>query len=232
MAPDLFLLSSTSVHGYAPFEHALPALADFVGDARQILFAPYAIVDQEYYTRRVGELMAPLGIEIVGLHAVDDPREAVEAAEVLFVGGGNSFRLLASLWELGLIEPIRRISPHPKMLLITSDLSVGHPLVRQVGGTWVSRVARLWITAGVIHRLQHETLAPGTKATLLAYAKRDLEMLVEDIRRQQPDVIVMENEQFDWDNWAASQPELAEELKAYRVAERIGYFFILQRVRD
>ena len=57
MAPDLFLLSSTSVHGCAPFEHALTALADFVRDARRIHFAPYAIVDHDHYTRRVRELL-------------------------------------------------------------------------------------------------------------------------------------------------------------------------------
>jgi dipeptidase E len=44
---------------------------------------------------------------VIGLHAVEDPRSAVEEAEVLFIGGGNSFRLLSALWRLRLIEPIR-----------------------------------------------------------------------------------------------------------------------------
>jgi dipeptidase E len=121
MAPDLFLLSSTSVHGCAPFEHALTALAEFVGDARRIHFAPYAIVDHDHYTRRVRELLAPLGVEIVGLHSVDDPRAAVEEAQVLFIAGGNSFRLLAALWELGLIEPIRRRVQAAELRLIGSS---------------------------------------------------------------------------------------------------------------
>jgi hypothetical protein len=131
-----------------------------------------------------------------------------------------------------LIEPIRRISPHPKMLIITSDLSVGHPLTRQVGGTWVSRVPSTWITAGVIHRRQHETLDADTRAVLAAYARRDRDMLAEDIRRQKPDVIVLEREMFDWDAWARSEPVVAEELKAYRVAATIGYFILLQRARN
>jgi len=196
-------------HAYPMLTLALIALALAFSDKMRRVTDASAAPPRERFRNRLVAILPAAAIALT--------------AAVYFNIGENTNRL---------IEPIRRISPHPKMLLITSDLSVGHPLVRQVGGTWVSRVASLWITAGVIHRLQHETLAPGTKATLLAYAKRDLEMLVEDIRRQQPDVIVMENEQFDWDNWAASQPELAEELKAYRVAERIGYFFILQRVRD
>jgi dipeptidase E len=56
----------------------------------------------------VQEILAPIGVRVVGLHAVADPRAAVEEAEVLFIGGGNSFRLLTTLWKLGLIEPIRR----------------------------------------------------------------------------------------------------------------------------
>jgi hypothetical protein len=195
-------------HAYPMLALALLALALALGDKTRPVTAASAAPPQRFGNVFVAIL----------------PAAAIALTAAVYFNIGENTNLL--------IEPIRRISPHPKILLITSDLSVGHPLTRQVGGTWVSRVASLWITAGVIHRLQHETLDPGTKAKLIAYAKRDLDMLVEDIRRQQPDVIVMENEQFDWDNWAASQPDLAEELKAYRVAERIGYFFILQRVRD
>jgi hypothetical protein len=131
-----------------------------------------------------------------------------------------------------LIEPIRRLSQHPKMLIITSDLSVGHPLTRQVGGSWAGRVASLWISAGVFRRHLNETLDADTKAVLRAYAKRDRDMLAEDIRRQKPDIIVIEREYFDWEAWARSEPVIAEELKAYHVAEVIGFFMILQRAQN
>ena len=108
MAPDLLLFSSTSVHGYAPLGHAMDIMAEIVGSAKALHFVPFAIVDHEMYTARVQEVLAPIGVSVVGLHAVPDPRAAVEEAEVLFIGGGNSFRLLSALWRLGLIEPIRR----------------------------------------------------------------------------------------------------------------------------
>jgi dipeptidase E len=47
-------------------------------------------------------------VPVIGLHAVPDPVAAVEEAEVLYIGGGNSFRLLSALWQLQLIQPIRR----------------------------------------------------------------------------------------------------------------------------
>ena len=108
MASDLLLLSSTSVHGYAPAEHAMAALADIVGGARVLHFAPFAIANHDLYTARVQEVLGPLGLSVVGLHDVADPRAAVEQAEVLFIGGGNSFRLLSALWRLDLVATIRQ----------------------------------------------------------------------------------------------------------------------------
>ena len=108
MAPDLLLFSSTSVHGYPPLGHAMEVMTEIVAGARTLHFAPFAIVDHDLYLTRVQEILAPIGVSVVGLHAVPDPAAAVEEAEVLFVGGGNSFRLLTALWKLKLIEPIRR----------------------------------------------------------------------------------------------------------------------------
>jgi dipeptidase E len=108
VAAELLLLSSSGVHGYPPFSFALDALADIMRGARTLHFAPFAITDHDYYTVRVGELLAPLGVPVVGLHSVPDARAAIEDAEVLFIGGGNTFRLLRSLQQQGLIEPIRR----------------------------------------------------------------------------------------------------------------------------
>ena len=108
MAPDLFLLSSTAVHGYAPLEHAFDAFDAFVGDAPSILFAPFAVANHDAYLARVQAVLDRLGVPVIGLHAVPDPVAAVEQAEVLYIGGGNSFRLLSALWRLQLIESIRR----------------------------------------------------------------------------------------------------------------------------
>ena len=107
MSTDLFLLSSTSVHGYGPFEHVRDAIAEFVAGARSIHFVPYAGSDHERYTTRVQELLTPISLPMVGLNTVPDPRAAIEEAEVVFIGGGNSFRLLKALWEYDLVETIR-----------------------------------------------------------------------------------------------------------------------------
>ena len=44
---------------------------------------------------------------------------------------------------------IREVNPHPKMLALSADMSIGFPIVRQVGGIWVGRACSLWLTLGV-----------------------------------------------------------------------------------
>jgi dipeptidase E len=108
MSHDLLLLSSSAMFGRGYLEHALEAIAEFLGHERLVHFAPFALADHAAYTARVQAALAALGVSVVGLHAEAAPRRAVEAASVLFVGGGNSFRLLKALQERGLLDVVRQ----------------------------------------------------------------------------------------------------------------------------
>ena len=129
-----------------------------------------------------------------------------------------------------LAAPIRALKPHPKMLALTADLAVGHPLVRQVGGTWVSRVSAQWITVGVMLRRLNEHLDPATDARLEAYLRQDRAWLAEDIGRNRPDVILVQPlSRLDWLAWARSDPALAAEMAAYRPYATVDGVQILSR---
>lgn len=95
----LFLISSSNVHGYGYLDHAEPLLRDFLGGAKRVAFIPYAAHDHAAYTAKVRERLARMGLEVTG----DD----FQGADALFVGGGNTFRLLKTLQERGLIERLR-----------------------------------------------------------------------------------------------------------------------------
>jgi dipeptidase E len=69
---------------------------------------PYALHDLDAYAARLREIVGGWGLALESVHERGDPRAAVEGAEALLVGGGNTFRLLARLYEHGLLEPIRR----------------------------------------------------------------------------------------------------------------------------
>jgi len=107
MKHDLLLLSNSQLHGRAFLEHALDAIRDLLDGRRTVLFAPFALSDHDGYVARIRSALAPLDVEVRGLHAEPDPLAAVRAAEVLYVGGGNSFRLLKALRDRRLLETVR-----------------------------------------------------------------------------------------------------------------------------
>ncbi|WP_369200735.1 dipeptidase PepE [Streptomyces sp. PU-14G] len=104
----LLLLSNSSAPGRAYLDHAREVIADHLAGVEELLFVPYALADHDGYTAKVASFMEGLGIRVSGVHTADDPRAAVAAARAVFIGGGNSFRLLKSLQERGLSEAIAR----------------------------------------------------------------------------------------------------------------------------
>ena len=77
------------------------------GPVRRLLFVPYSLRDHDEYLRRMTERGLNGGYELEGVHRHADPRAAVRAAEGIYVGGGNTFRLLDTLYRLELLDAIR-----------------------------------------------------------------------------------------------------------------------------
>jgi dipeptidase E len=103
----LLLVSNSTLHGQGYLDHCAAELVAFLGAARRVVFVPFALADRAGYASKVRARLAPLGFEVEGLSAEGDPRAALARAEAFFVGGGNTFRLLATLQGLGALEAIR-----------------------------------------------------------------------------------------------------------------------------
>lgn len=104
----LLLLSNSATHARPYLSHALDAIQRYTaGISTSLLFVPYALGDHESYTEKVSRALQPLGLSVDGLHRYDDPVQAVRSCEAVFVGGGNTFRLLRTLRKLDLINPLR-----------------------------------------------------------------------------------------------------------------------------
>lgn len=73
------------------------------------VFIPYAAVTFSYdeYVEKVEERFAEIGHHIVGIHTFSDPVKAIQKAEVIVVGGGNTWQLVRMLHSLKLMNPIR-----------------------------------------------------------------------------------------------------------------------------
>lgn len=99
----LLLISSSIVHGHGYLDHSESAIRDLLGDRKSIAFVPFAQHDHEGYTQRVRERFADMNIDVT---QVQGPRD-VASAEAVFVGGGNTFRLLNELYKRDLMNILR-----------------------------------------------------------------------------------------------------------------------------
>ena len=106
----LLLVSNSTLHGSGYLDHCAEAIASFLEPSvAQVLFVPYAIFDRDSYAEKARRRFEQMGIDLRSVHdAPGGPVRAVENADALFIGGGNSFRLLTALWRERLIEPIRQ----------------------------------------------------------------------------------------------------------------------------
>ncbi|MGO1592520.1 dipeptidase PepE [Ancrocorticia sp.] len=102
---DLLLLSNSTNHGSTPWAHAREAALPIV-DGRHVLFLPYALADYDEYTARIARAFEPMGARITGIHSTPDPIAAIHDAEAIYVGGGNTWRLLRMVQRLDLLAPL------------------------------------------------------------------------------------------------------------------------------
>ncbi|XP_026462120.1 alpha-aspartyl dipeptidase-like isoform X2 [Ctenocephalides felis] len=106
----LLLLSSSSVHGHQYLVYARDEIIKLLKpcNVEKILFIPYAMKDHDAYTDTVAKALNTLNFEVEGIHTFSDPVKAVENAQAIFIGGGNTFQLLKTLYDKSLICPIRK----------------------------------------------------------------------------------------------------------------------------
>ena len=81
-------------------------MRSFFGSIRRLLFVPYAVADHDANLEAMVQRGLNAGYDLDGIHHHADPVAAVRQAEGLFVGGGNTFRLLDGLYRHELLEPI------------------------------------------------------------------------------------------------------------------------------
>lgn len=130
---DLLLLSSSRVAGHGYLDAYEGELASFLGAHSRALFLPYAgvTIGWDAYTTLVAERLARLGCAVEGLHRAIDPQATLAAAELVVVGGGNSFNLLRSLQDLELLGPIRaRVAAGARYLGWSAGANLACPTIR------------------------------------------------------------------------------------------------------
>ncbi|WFU17036.1 hypothetical protein [Bradyrhizobium sp. CB3481] len=126
-------------------------------------------------------------------------------------------------------EEVTLLEPRPKILVLSAAAVIGHPMVREVGGTWISRQQAFWMREIVRRALKDGAIDQATADRLATYVAQERAGIIEDFRKQTPDVVVIDNQNSDWGKWAAADPELSELLKAYVSVKNVDGIEILRR---
>lgn len=108
----LLIASTSTVHGKGYLEYILPELSDFFKGIKEVLFIPYARPSgktHDEYTAIAKKGFESIGIAVRGIHEFKSPIEAVNNAQGIFTGGGNTFLLVKQLYENKLISAIKNV---------------------------------------------------------------------------------------------------------------------------
>jgi len=110
MKKKLLLASTSTIHGGTFLNYLFPELIKHFKASTTITFIPYARpggVSYDEYTKIVRNAFSHINIHVKGIHEYSDPLEAIQMAEGIYVGGGNTFVLLQTLYSKNLISALR-----------------------------------------------------------------------------------------------------------------------------
>lgn len=107
MSARILLISNSTQYGRGYLDHAEEDIRRILQGVKRVLFVPHALLDHAGYAATARKRFSALGIALDSLHEAADPRDAVGNAQAVFIGGGNTFRLLKALYDLRLLESIR-----------------------------------------------------------------------------------------------------------------------------
>jgi dipeptidase E len=125
------LLGSGGFRTPERLQHLGEEVRAFLGGVERLLFIPYALRDHDAYVQMAVERGLSGGYALDGVHRHDDVRTAVRQAQAIFVGGGNTFRLLADLYRLDLLDVIReRVREGVPYLGISAGTNVACPTIK------------------------------------------------------------------------------------------------------
>jgi len=120
---NIIIASTSTLHGGEYLDYLLPELQSFFTNVKELLFIPYARpsgISHDDYTKKVSEAFTKINIAIKGIHEFENPIEAVEKAQGIFTGGGNTFLLVSQLYKNNVIDILEKVVKNGTPYLGTS----------------------------------------------------------------------------------------------------------------
>src|SRR5580765_421947 len=96
---NLLLISCSTTFGRGYLDHVENEIRDLLKGHRSVAFIPFALDDRDAYATKAEERFKRMGFALESAYA-SMPFRIIEKSEAIFVGGGNTFRLLKALQDL------------------------------------------------------------------------------------------------------------------------------------
>ncbi|MCF6213098.1 MAG: dipeptidase PepE [Flavobacteriaceae bacterium] len=109
---NLIVASTSTVHGSGYLDYLFPELSKLYDNVPEVVFIPYAQpsgMNYDDYTALAKKAFSSIGIAIKGIHEFKNPQEALKEAKGLFVGGGNTFLLVSTLYKFNLMALLKTL---------------------------------------------------------------------------------------------------------------------------
>lgn len=119
----MIIASTSTIHGSGYLEYLLPTLKLFFADVKTILFIPYARpggISYDEYTAIASKGFSNINIDVKGIHQYKKPKEALQNAEAIFTGGGNTFELVNQLYKNDILSTLKEVLENGTPYLGTS----------------------------------------------------------------------------------------------------------------
>jgi dipeptidase E len=120
---NIIIASTSTLHGGDYLDYLLPELQSFFLNVKELLFIPYARpsgISHDDYTKKVSKAFTKINITVKGIHEFENPIEALENAEGIFTGGGNTFLLVSQLYKNNVIDTLEKVVKNGTPYLGTS----------------------------------------------------------------------------------------------------------------
>jgi dipeptidase E len=172
--PRLLLLSNSTNHGQGYLDHAMPEVRALFGGVKRLLFVPFALHDQAAYTAKARARLATEGIAVEALTANPAGRRRLASAEAVFVGGGNTFRLLKTLQDSELLEPLRRCVRDGRPYLgASAGINIACPTIKTTNDMPIVQPARFEALGLVPFQINPHYLDPDPGSRHMGETRED-----------------------------------------------------------
>lgn len=107
---NIILASTSTLFGGEYLEYLREELIQLYAGIDEIVFVPFARpggISHDEYTAKARSFFETININVKGLHEFEDKKEALNQAKGFFTGGGNTFLLVKTLHEEGLMSVLK-----------------------------------------------------------------------------------------------------------------------------